>query len=158
MQEQKSPSEIRSSLIKYAAFCLSRQPYFYSRLQQKLVIRAQKLKFADSVSIISDILSDLQKSGYLDDVYLAGSFVRGQLEKYNGVRAIRFKLKQFNLDETVITKALEEATEEKQIEIAQKYIQKYSKLDPRKVKSKLYQRGFPSEIINKVFDSRYNED
>lgn len=152
MPEPKSSTEIRASLVKYAAFCLSRQPYFYARLQAKLVQRALKLGFKDFTKVISGILADLQKSGYLNDSYLAASYVRGQLAKSYGPRLIRLKLRQLGLAEPTILDALKEAADDQQIPIIRKFAQKYAKLDPRKTQSKLYARGFSPSAINKVFD------
>jgi len=158
MPEQPSQSEIRSSLIKYAAFCLSRRPYFEETIRQKLVLRSKKLKFEKSDKVISDILEDLRKSGYLNDIYLASAYARRQLGKGYGPRIISFKLKRLKVSEAVIDTALEEANVPKQLEAIQKYAQKYHKLDKYKLTSRLYSRGFSSVAINKLFDSEYFED
>jgi SOS response regulatory protein OraA/RecX len=159
MPESSLPSDIRASLIKYAAFCLSRRPYFRETLRQKLVLRSKKLKFYDSTPIIIAILDDLQKSGYLNDSYLAGAFVRRQLGKGYGPRIISLKLGRLHLDKNTVDIALdEEATPGQQIETLKKYSAKYGSLDRRKLISRLYSRGFTSSVINKVFDSEYIED
>ncbi len=158
MPEQLSPSDIRASLIKYAAFCLSRRPYFEETIRQKLVFRAKKLKFSDSTTVISDILKDLKKSGYLDDIYLAQAYVRRQLEKCYGPRIISLKLTRLKLNKDTIALALEEANLEKQLESIQKYALKNRKLDNYKLTSKLYSRGFNSQAIKKLFDVEYLED
>ena len=158
MPEQLSPSDIRASLIKYAAFCLSRRPYFEEALRQKLVLRSKKLNLSDTNSIISDILNDLKKSGYLDDPYLAQAYARRQLEKCYGPRIISLKLQRLKVGRDVIDLALEEANAEKQVEAVKKFANKYRKLDKYKLTSKLYARGFNSTVINKVFDVGYMED
>lgn len=158
MPVQPSPSDIRASLIKYAAFCLSRRPYFEETIRQKLVLRSKKLKFTDSTKVIMSILKDLKKAGYLDDLYLAEAFVRRQLEKCYGPRIISLKLSRLRLNKDTIDAALEEADIEKQIESIRKYALKYRKLDKYKLTSKLYSRGFCSQAINKLFDVEYLED
>jgi len=158
MPEQPSQSEVRASLVKYAAFCLSRRPYFEDSIRQKLVLRSQKLKFKDTTRVISDILSDLKKSGYLDDAYLAAAFVRRQLSKCYGPKIITLKLGRMNLDKDAITTALEEASIDKQLEVIKKYAQKYPNFDKYKLKSKLYSRGFTSSAINMLFDYECFED
>lgn len=157
MPEPLSPSDIRASLIKYAAFCLSRRPYFEETIRQKLILRSKKLKFEDSSPVIADILKDLKKSGYLDDIYLAQAFVRRQLDKCYGPRIISLKLGRMKLDRDTISLALEEADTQKQIEAIKKFALKYRQLDKYKLTSKLYARGFSSTIINKLFDVEYLE-
>jgi len=158
MPEQPSPSDVRASLIKYAAFCLSRRPYFEETIRQKLILRSKKLKFIDSTSIISDILKDLKKSGYLDDVYLAQAYVRRQLDKCYGPRIISLKLSRLKLDRETISLALEEASIEKQVEAIKKYSRKYPRLDKFKITSKLFGRGFASTAIKRLFDVECLED
>ena len=158
MPEQPSPSDVRASLIKYAAFCLSRRPYFEETIRQKLVLRSKKLKFSEPTKVITDILKDLKKAGYLDDVYLAQAYVRRQLEKCYGPRIISLKLSRLRLNKDTIALALEEADIEKQVESIKKFALKYRKLDKYKLTSKLYSRGFNSQAIKKLFDVEYLED
>jgi len=158
MPVQPSPSDIRASLIKYAAFCLSRRPYFEEVIRQKLVLRSKKLKFTGSSSIIADILKDLKKSGYLDDVYLAQAFARRQLGKCYGPRIISLKLARMKLSKDTIDLALEEADLEKQVEAIRKFSLKYPKLDKYKLTTKLYARGFSSGAIKRLFDVECLED
>lgn len=158
MPEPQSPSDKRSNLIKYAAFCLNRRPYFREVLRQKLVQRAKKLKLSNTSSVILEILNDLQKNGYLDDQYLAEAFARRQLSKCYGPKIISLKLHHLKLGNDVINQALDEADIEKQIEAIKRYISKNNRQDKYKLISKLYSRGFNSSVINKVFDVEYLED
>ena len=158
MPEPPSKNEVRAGLIKYAAFCLNRRPYFQETLRQKLVLRSQKLKLKDTTKVISSILKDLKKAGFLDDPYLASAFARRQLGKCYGPKIINLKLKRLGLDQSVIDLALKEADIEKQLEAIKKYAKKYGKLDKFQLTSRLYSRGFSSQAINKLFDSEYNED
>ena len=158
MLRAKSPSDVRSSLIKYAAFCLSRRPYFEEAIRQKLVLRSKKLKLSDTNNIISDILRDLKKSGYLDDPYLAQAYARRQLDKGYGPRIISLKLNRLKVGKDIIDLALEEADFEKQVTAIRKITSKYRNSDKYKLTSKLYSRGFNSSVINKVFDLEYVGD
>jgi len=158
MPEQLSPSEKRASLFKYATFCLSQRPYFEEVLRQKLIKRSKKLKFVKSIKIISDILQDLKKAGYLDDPYLAQAYARRQLSKSYGPRIICLKLKRLHLSQSTIDLALAEADDEKQFESIKKYAQKHPKFDKYKLTSQLYARGFRGSSINKLFDVEYLED
>lgn len=153
MPEKKSPSEIRSSLIKYASSCLSHRPYFSEVLRRKLVLRAKKLRLKNYQKIVEKILKDLDGAGYLDDTYLAQAFARRQLDKGYGPKVISLKLKRLKLSQTVVNQALDEVTHEKQLEAIKKYTQKYRKIDPFHLKSRLYARGFTSSVINLPFDA-----
>lgn len=159
MPELLQPNDLRASLLKYAAFCLNRRPYFREVLRRKLVLRAQKLKLSNSSQAIVTILDDLEKSGYLNDSYLAEAFVRRQLGKGYGPRVIFLKLKALHLDRDKIEIALDqEATLPLQVEAIKKYTPKIRSSDKRKIVFRLLSRGFSSSVINKVFDSEYIED
>lgn len=153
MPESNQKSDIRRSLLKYAANILSRRPYFRNALKEKLYYRSEKEGFLDSGDIIEDIISELAKSGYLDDLYLAQAYVRRQLSKCYGPRIISLKLKQLRLDSSTIRAALDsEALPEPQMQAITKFANKYRHVDPRKVSYKLYSRGFSGDLIKKVFD------
>ncbi len=136
-------SDIRAVLVKYAANILSRRPYFYGQIKKKLEVRSQKLGFEGVNGVIEGILKDLQGSGYLDDSYLAESFVRRCLGKGQGPKIIKYKLGQLGLSVAAITSALSTPENHDLLEQAKaKIASKYSSSDPYIVKAKLYQRGF----------------
>ena len=151
MSSQNSDS--RAGLVKYASFILNQRPYFRHKLKVKLLLRAKKLNYLEAGPVIESILDDLQKSGYLNDSYLAAAFVRRQMVKGYGPRIIKIKLIQLRLDKTAISLALEtEADKKAQLEAAKKYLAKKRAMDRRKSVQVLYQRGFDSQIINNLFD------
>lgn len=151
-------SKIRSGLIKYAAFCLSRRPYFEETIRHKLSLRSKKLGYGHAKKVIDSIIKNLKKGGYLDDLYLAQAFVRRQLSKGYGPKIIILKLRQLNLNEDMLNLALQEADMENQVSAIDKYAKKYNKLDRRKLISRLFSRGFSLASINKLFDSGCIED
>ena len=146
-------SDIRENLVKYASFVLNRRPYFRHTLKQKLQLRCQKLKFADSTSVIDSIIDDLAKSGYLNDGYLAEAFVRRQLSKGYGPSFIKLKLNMLKLPTDTINNALEkEADFKAQMESARQFISKKGISEPKKAVYTLFKRGFGSNITRKLFD------
>jgi len=154
MQESNQKSNIRASLLKYAANILSRRPYFRHALKDKLYRRAEKEGFLDASEEIEEILTELSKSGYLDDLYLAQAYVRHQLSKNYGPRVIVLKLRQLRLDSSTINQAIDsEATTELQAQAIARYQARYRHDDPRKVSYKLYSRGFSGYLVKKVFDA-----
>lgn len=146
-------SDNRAGLVKYAALILNRRPYFRHQLKAMLILRAKKMELNEAEPEIESILDDLQKSGYLNDIYLAEAFIRRQLTKGYGPRFIRLKLNTLRLDKQSIDIALENVADLKaQIASAEHILAKKRIKDHRKAVSVLYQRGFESKIISKLFD------
>lgn len=159
MPESSPKSEARRLLIRYASLVLSGRPYFRFKLREKLFLRAEKLGLEDPNNTIDSILEDLSQSGYLNDQYLAEAYVRRQLSKCYGPKIIALKLKYLGLPSSIISETLKlEADEEAVMVSLKKYCQKYSRLDQRKLISKLYSRGYSGSIIKKVFDGDWLED
>lgn len=143
MLESNQTSSERSLLVKYAANILSRRPYFRHQLRQKLFLYSEKKNFEPNTTLVEAIITDLAKSGYLDDRYLADAYVRRQLQKCYGPKIIRYKLKLLGLSDTQINEAMaSEATPETINQAIEKISLKYHIQDPWKLKQKLYQRGF----------------
>ncbi len=159
MQESSPKSDARQALVSYAARILVARPYFKSKLREKLFLRAEKLGIDGPGSTIDSILEDLSKSGYLNDLYLAEAYVRRQLAKGYGPKIIILKLKFLGLGRETVSEVLRsQASVELELDSIKKYCQKYPRLDQRKLISKLYQRGYHSTTIKKVFDSDWLED
>lgn len=148
----------RTSLIKYAALCLNKRPYFRDTLGLKLIQRAKKLKLENTGEIIAEILDDLEKSGYLDDGYLAEAYVRRQLARGYGPKIISLKLRLLHLSQNSISEIITGISNSDQLDAIKKYSEKYPNLDRYKLTQKLYSRGFQSSQINKLFDVECSED
>lgn len=135
--------QVRSELLSYAANILSRRPYFFIQLKNKLIDRARLKKLEDCEEVIDSILQDLQKSGYLNDSYLAIGFVRRLLGKLQGPKIIRFKLHQLGLTSSQISEALaSQECQEALIEAKTKLTSKMAGEEEFKIRHRLYQRGF----------------
>lgn len=156
MLESNQKDELRSSLVKYAGRVLLLRPYFKLKLKEKLLARAHKLGPNDSEGLVESILSDLEKSGYLNDAYLAGAYVRRELSKGYGSRIIALKMKYLGLDQKTISDAINsEADEDAELQSLERYSLKFPSLDKRKLISKLYSRGYSSALIRKVIQYNY---
>lgn len=159
MPESNPKSEPRRLLLRYATFILSGRPYFRFKLREKLFLRAEKLGLENPATTIDSILEDLGQSGYLDDQYLAEAYVRRQLSKGYGSKIIILKLKFLGLGDQIIRDSIRsQADQESELASMRKYCQKYSRLDQRKLISKLYSRGYSGLLIKKAFDSDWLED
>jgi len=120
---------------------------------------SRKKEIDNTEEDINKIIEDLSNSGYLKDQYLADAYVRRQLSKGYGPRIIRYKLGVLKLSPENINLALEsEAGKDLQLQAARNFAARNSRKDHRKIASSLYQRGFDSQVIQKVFDDMTFED
>ncbi len=144
MQESNQKNkDLRSSLVKYAGFLLSRRPYFSAQIRKKLTEKASRSEQSNQGDLIEVIIEELEAAKYLNDDYLLAGYIQQKLNKLHGPKIISFKLRQLGLKPELITKALKNENLLDQIEQAkQKLAAKYANLDSFQVKAKLYQRGF----------------
>jgi len=159
MPRTSQPSEVRQSLVSYAARILGMRPYFSGKLRQKLQERAQKMGFVAAEEVIEAIIFELASNKFLDDRYLAAGYVRKELRKGWGPRIILLKLIRLGVDrETAQEAILTEADLPQQKEAISHYLKKISRYDPRIQTNKLFQRGFNGAAILNRFDSATQED
>lgn len=156
MREFNQSADPRQNLVKYAARILLGRPYFKSKLKEKLMLRAQSIGLDSPIDLVEEIITDLKKSGYLNDLYLAQAFIRRQLSKSYGSKIISLKLKRLGVDPDTLREAMStDATAELEIESAKRFCEKSRIEDTRKLASKLYSRGYPGSIIGKVLQYNY---
>jgi|SRR3989339_543614 len=155
MEETARSSDIRQSLMRYAARLLSARPYFSSRLEEKLLLRAEKLQLTEAGPVIDQIISDLKKNKFLDDRYLAEAYTRNELKKGWGPRIILLKLTHLGVDQPVADEVIRsEADVDRQKEAILHHLRKLRRYEKRVQINKLFQRGFNSSAIFLVFDSQ----
>ena len=132
----------------------------YSR--KELVERLKKDGYEED--IIEKIIDYVDGFHYLDDLRVAGSFIRGKKE-YKSKRELEFLLKQKGISEEEIENALlenyknEEGVSQEEI-VIKKWLVKYHAEEEKipqmtleekqKVAAKLYRKGFASEKIRKL--------
>lgn len=145
MQESSLTSEeLRSKLVKYAANILGRRPYFRHQLKQKLYLYQEKLdQQSHDSEVVESVISDLARSGYLDDEYLTNAYIRRQLQKCYGPKIIRYKLKNLGVSTNQIEKGMTEEVTAEVLEATKEKIRlKYKAKSAQELSQKLYQRGF----------------
>lgn len=137
---------------KRALYLLGRKEYS----RKELIERLEKDGYEKEV--IEEILIYMDSFHYLDDVRVAGSYIRIR-KSQKSKRELEYRLKQRGISEEDIVPAMEENYETQegysQEELAiQKYLQKYCLQElkfeeKQKIAGKLYRKGFSKEEIRK---------
>ena len=142
---------------KRALHLLERKDYSKRELIQRLE------KDSYETELIEEIIAYVDSFHYLDDVRVAGSYIRVRKHQ-KSKRELEYKLKQRGISDEDIALAMEEnydmedGTSQEQLAI-QKYLQKYhleedgietlSYEEKQKIATKWYRKGFASEEIRK---------
>lgn len=137
---------------KRALHLLERKDYSKRELIQRLE------KDGYEVELIEEIIAYIDSFHYLDDVRVAGSYIRVRKHQKSR-RELEYKLKQRGISEEDIALAMEEnynieeGISQEALAI-QKYLQKYqmgelSYEEKQKIAMKLYRKGYASEEIRK---------
>lgn len=155
MEEQK---EVLLQGKKRALRLLERKDYSRKELSERL------LKDGYDRDLVEQIIAYVDSFHYLDDVRVAGSFIRGRKE-YKSKRELEFLLKQKGISEEEIELALEENYKNEngvaQEELAiRKHLQKYHVTEEtlenmtyeekQKIAARLYRKGFEQDKIRKL--------
>jgi regulatory protein len=148
--------EVRQECFDNAMDHLSRRLHSRAELQKKLA----KKEFGQPV--IDDVLADLQRMGYLDDVRFAKTKALSAAEhRKHGQRRAMVDLLKSGVDNTTARRAIEdvyESTDSLAIarQLAQKQAPRLKKLDPltarRRLTGMLLRRGFLYDQIRPVLD------
>ena len=137
---------------KRALHLLERKDYS----KRELVERLQKDGY--ETELIEEIIAYVDSFHYLDDVRVAGSYIRVRKHQ-KSKRELEYKLKQRGISDEDIALAMEENYEtedgiSQEALAIQKYLQKYqveelSYEEKQKIAMKLYRKGYASEEIRK---------
>ena len=142
---------------KRALHLLERKDYS----KRELIERLQKDGY--ETELIEEIIAYVDSFHYLDDVRVAGSYIRVRKHQ-KSKRELEYKLKQRGISDEDIALAMEEnydmedGTSQEELAI-KKYLQKYhleedgiemlSYEEKQKIATKLYRKGFASEEIRR---------
>lgn len=155
-----SNSELKSILENTAIRYLSYRPRFKQEVINRLAKKLVELSISDQLDLIDQIVSSLEKSGFVDDERLLESYIRRHLTgKLRGPYWIRPRLLHFGLNKEQVTTALKKyATKDIQIESIRKFwLKKRFNLNgDQKQKAKFFRaltaRGFSLDLILSAFD------
>jgi SOS response regulatory protein OraA/RecX len=150
---------LASTLARYAARLLSARPYFTDKLVQKLRHKARLIApdtdAKDIQAVLDSLVAKLSAAGYLNDLHYASELARTHLAKGYGPNRIRIKLISHRIDRSTISEVLGALTLPEIIESARKAVRGVS--DPRRIYSRLYQRGFDARISG-IITSNHIDD
>jgi len=158
MDRESEEKELLQNGKKRALRLLERKDYSRKELVGRL------LKDGYEATMVDEIIAYVDSYHYLDDVRVAGSFIRGRKE-YKSRKELEYLLKQKGISEEEIALAIEEnyknedGISQEEVAIA-KYLRKYhigedeleelSFEEKQKVAAKLYRKGFQQEKIRKL--------
>ncbi len=141
--------------------------YISYRMRSQKEVR-DYLKGKDfSESLIQSIIEKLKKANFLDDQAFGDAFVRSRMHlSSKGPAVIRKELIQKGLVEPQVDQALEQYSEEAQLEQAQIFAKKKrasyhgrsEKEILQKLRQALMQKGFPSRMISVVLEELADEE
>ena len=145
-----------SKAKNYVYRILARRMYTSKEIRDKLVERG----YVDE--IIRDVISTMERYGYVNDETYAEEWIRSRMRaKPKGKIALRQELAQKGVDKSIIENALDEAFDESResemaVELARQKAISYGKDEPaairRKLHSFLLRRGFDYETVKDVIE------
>ena len=148
----------------------------FSKAIRLLSLRARSIKevsdrlkrLTPNQDLIDQVLEDLIKKGFLNDLDFAQSFVDSRLRsKPKGKMVLKYELSQKGISQEVINKVLNQIFSDPEVELklAKNFLKKktaLNRLDPQAFKKKAYsalkRRGFSSQTIFKIIDSDVFEE
>jgi regulatory protein len=145
-----------SKAKNYVYRILARRMYTCKEIRNKLAERG----YTDEV--IQDIITTLERYGYLNDRTYAEEWIRSRMaSKPKGKMALRQELARKGVEKSIIEDALSEAFDESQekgmaLDLARQRAPLYSSDDPavakRKLQGFLLRRGFDFETVKDVIE------
>lgn len=131
------------------------------RMRSKQEMRNYLKKQEVAPNVMDEIIARLEKEKYINDIEFAKAFVRDRMNQTSkGPRLIVKELTDKGVKAETANKAITLYSYESQFQIALKWAQKQLKRKSNKsynkqneaLKIKLMQKGFDTDVVNKVFD------
>jgi len=151
-----------SNAKKYVYNILARRMYSSSEIQKKL----KEQGYTDE--IINDVISMMERYGYVDDKTFAEEWVQSRTQnKPKGKIVIRRELKGKGIEEDTIDEVLDQVIDESKqtdllLDMARRKARSYKNDDlisaKRKLQGYLIRRGFDFETVRNVVDKVLKED
>ena len=148
--------EVRQEMVDYTLKTLERRLHSRDELKKKLAKREY------DAAMIEDVLTDLQRLGYIDDKRFATAKATAAAKyKQHGHRRAQLELRKSGVDDATARKAIEDVYDPHDSlavarTLAQKKAASLRKLDPvvarRRLAGMLGRRGFDYDTIRPVID------
>ncbi len=148
----------------------------FSKAIRLLALRARSVKevadrlklTADDQDLVNQVLEDLIKKGFLNDLDFAQAFVDSRIRsKPKGKIVLKYELSQKGISQEIISTVLNQTFQDPDLELdmARNFLRKksaFAQLDRQTFKKKAYsalkQRGFSNQTIFKIIDSNVFEE
>ncbi len=146
--EEQTKEDVKMSLEKaynYAIYLLGLKLRTEGEIREKLRIKNYELR------ITEEVIKQLTENRYLDDQRYAEVYVEN-LKKYKnfGFFGIKKKLMEKRLPKEIIEAVLNEAlSEEEELKIAKKLLNKIGEVEKQKAAMRLKSKGFRTGVIMK---------
>ncbi len=149
--KQKNPDFVRAR--NYALRLLK------VRLRSKEELKERLRKKGYSFQTIEKVIRELENSKLIDDKRFAHFFVSDQLEFHiKGPRYVRYKLKMFGVEDSVIEEAVREIYEEADLKkIFYRFVRGHRFKSQKEISEMLIRRGFDSQMVHKTLLAIYDE-
>ena len=145
MEKEVEHKELLIKGKKRALRLLERKDYSRKELWNRL------LKDGYEEAVTEEIISYIDGYHYLDDIRVAGNYIRGKKE-YKSKRELEFLLKQkgINNEDGIAQEELAIARQLQKYHASEEQLVDMSYEEKQKIAAKLYRKGFDSEKIRKM--------
>lgn len=158
---KSAPSNSPAALTNTAIRFLSYRPRFKAEVIDRLAKKAKELQIKDPLTLINQIISSLEQSGFIDDEKNLANYIRYHLEtKRKGPYWIKSRLAHYGLTKGEVEASLKEnAPPSVQLAVIRRLIEKKTRgvIPDLKTKAKLYRslisRGFSASQVADAFDA-----
>ena len=148
--------------FKRAMACAFKHMSLSEKSEKQLREHLEKKEFSEK--IIEKTVARLKELNYIDDLSYARAFV--EHTSASGKKAILYKLKSKGISEEIINEALEDVSDESQlenaVELLKKQMPRYEKYDnyekKRRLNGFLARKGYDWDIISEAIDRVFSEN
>lgn len=102
--------------------------------------------------IVSELISELKKKGFIDDLKFAELYVSDQIElNFKGPRYVEYELKKFGIEEEIIAKVIDKVLSDADLrDVFKRFKRAHSKDTDDKLFRKLVGRGFDPYTVKQL--------
>ncbi|BBJ27514.1 regulatory protein RecX [Athalassotoga saccharophila] len=148
MEKQKNLDNARKDAFRLIKIRARSEHELYTRLKEK----------GYSQEILDQVIDELKKKGFLDDLKFAKLFASDQIElKFKGPKYIEYELKNFGVKEEIIASVIKEISDSNFKEIFIRFKKAHKNDNEDEIFEKLIKRGFDPYTVKKTLREISNE-